>query len=130
MEKDYISKVTSSTLLEISLGGVLGRFFIRLRLNKQHLIDDGFLIFGTCCMVCSLGLTFMVIDTMYMVEALTLCEKIALALLPDFQDRVFYYRKVNDASLVLTHCKIVSIKSGFLALFRRPIDRLQALILY
>ncbi len=46
------------------------RFYIRLRIQKQFSVDDGPLIFGSCCLICALALIFGVMDIMYMLKAL------------------------------------------------------------
>lgn len=117
-------------MFAIALLGILGRFYIRLRIHKQFSIDDGILILGTCCLISSLGMTFSEIDYMYTVEALTLGEMTISQLPPAYPDRVIYYRKMNNASLILTWLTIVSIKFSFLALFKKLIDRIRPLVVY
>jgi hypothetical protein len=98
--------------------------------QKQVSIDDGFLLFGLCCLISAVGILFTFMDSMYMVEALLFGDPADLDLPPDWIQRAFDYQKMAAVSLILTWCSIVSVKFSFLFLFRRLIDRIRSLRIY
>ena len=122
-------KVTTSVLFALSLASVFGRFYIRLRVQKQFSIDDVFLIFGTCCLICAVAILFVLMDSMYLTQALTYGE-VDFELPPDIVTVAYWYRKMSAVSLILSWLTIASVKFCFLALFKKLIDRMPRLITY
>ena len=119
-------------LFVLSLLCVGGRFYTKLRIRKQRLgYDDAFILFGTCCMVCSVGLLYAYIDSMYLVEALLFGVQDPTFIPPaDAIKQSFYFQRMVAASLVLSWITITCVKFSFLALFRSLIDRLPPMLLY
>ena len=105
------------------------RFYIRIRVQKQLSLDDGFLLFGIGCFICALAILFTYIDDMYMTAAFLFRLK-DMELSPDFIQKSFDYQKMAAVSLILTWCSIVSVKFSFLFLFRRLIDRIPVMVMY
>lgn len=116
-------------LLVICLIAAATRFYVRIRVQKQVSIDDGFLLFGICCLISAVGILFTVVDNMYMVEALLYNEP-NLQLPPDWIKRSFDYQKFATIALILTWCSIVSVKFSFLFLFGKLVDRVRPMVIY
>ncbi|KAI4189225.1 MAG: hypothetical protein L6R41_001605 [Letrouitia leprolyta] len=70
-------------------------------------------------------------DNMYLTEALTF-EPAKLGRPPGPQDlnKVFEFRRLVTASLILTWVAMMAVKFSFLALFKRLIDRIYSLAVY
>ena len=70
---------------------------------------------------------YITMDNMYYTEAMTYAPTRIAA-----QDlnRVFYFRKLVTASLMLASIVMMAVKLSFLALFRRLIERIPPLIKY
>ncbi|KAL8699331.1 MAG: hypothetical protein Q9201_006060 [Fulgogasparrea decipioides] len=68
-------------------------------------------------------------DNMYYTEALTYAPTL-FAFQPPELNRVYEFRKLVTASLILTWIAMMAIKFSFLALFKRLIDRIPSLIKY
>ena len=66
---------------------------------------------------------------MYLTEALTYTPALFTTQPPDL-NRVFEFRKLVTASLILTWVAMMAVKFSFLALFRRLIDRIPSLMKY
>ena len=105
------------------------RFYIRIRVQKQLSLDDGFLLFGIGCFIGALAILFTFIDDMYMTAAVQFRLK-EMEISPDFIQRAADYQKMVAVSLILTWCSIVSVKFSFFFLFKRLIDRIPAMIVY
>ena len=48
------------------------RFYIRIRMQKQLSVDDGFLLFGIGCLICAMAMMFTFTEKMYLVEVVLL----------------------------------------------------------
>ncbi|MCJ1384837.1 hypothetical protein MMC17_007955 [Xylographa soralifera] len=116
-------------LFALCLLSACARFYIRVFVQKQVSIDDGFLLFGICTLICGIAILFTFVDNMYMVEALIFDPQSA-QLIPDFLDAAYDYQKMAAVTLILCWCSIVSVKFSFLFLFRKLVDRIPALIKY
>lgn len=123
-------KVSSGTLLAVCLIGATVRFYIRVRIQKQFSIDDGFLIFALCCLISAMAITYAVtIDKAYLAEALTFPLADA-DVPPDFLQQTYDYHKWITVTLMLVWCAVMALKFSFLFLFRKLIDRIRPLIIY
>lgn len=103
------------------------RFYVRIRVQKEFGWDDGFLIFGLCSLVASVALTHVILDSMYMTEALVFGH-IQIAFTFDLVKQALFYRKVSAAALTLMWFSICSVKFSFLALFKRLIRQRPGMI--
>lgn len=121
--------MSSLTLLILALVSLLGRLYVRIRIQKKFTIDDGLLVFGNCCLVCALILHFTYMETMYMSLALSFGD-IHMEIPPNLLQEVLIYHRVEVASLALSWTTIACVKFSFLALFKRLIDRMPPLISY
>ncbi|KAF7507791.1 hypothetical protein GJ744_010092 [Endocarpon pusillum] len=117
------------TLFALCLISATARFYVRVRVQKQVSIDDGFLLFGILCLAAAVGVMFTFIDSLYMLQAMQ--EGIPdLERPPDWLQRTFDCQKFLVLSLCLTWCTITAVKFSFLFLFRRLIDHIPRLIIY
>lgn len=108
---------------------VSARFYVRIRVQKQLSIDDGFLLFGMCCLISAFGVLLPSMDMLYVFEALAF-QVPNLQLPPDWRQRTFDLHKMTTIVFMLAWCSIASVKFSFLFLFRRLIDRLPNLMIY
>ena len=113
----------------MSLASVCARFYIRLRVQKEFSIDDGFLLFGTGCLIAAMVVLFILVDEMYTVQAL-LFGSPTVGNPFDLIELGFWYRKMSAVSLILSWLTIVAVKFSFLALFKRLIHRMRPMIIY
>jgi hypothetical protein len=113
----------------LCLISIAARFYVRIRVQKQLSIDDGFLIFGICCLISALGVLLPFMDTLYLFEALAYRFP-TVQLPPDWKQRTFNMHKMATVALILAWCAIASVKFSFLFLFRKLIDRLPNLMIY
>lgn len=97
-------------------------------MQKEFALDDAFLAFGTACLIAAMAVLYINMDDMYFTEALTYAPTL-FTFQPDL-NRVFEFRKLVTASLILTWVAMMAVKFAFLALFRRLIDRIPPLIRY
>jgi hypothetical protein len=123
------SQVTILTVFAFCLVSVCARCYVRIRVQKQLSIDDGFLLFGVCCLISAIGVLFTFIDALYMIEALVFGIP-NLELPPDWLQRIFHYQKMSAVGYILTWCTIVSVKFSFLFLFKTLITRIRWLVVY
>lgn len=98
-------------------------------MQKQLSLDDGFLLFGICCLTSSFGILFTFIDNMYLAEAMAFGVQV-LEVPSDWVQRVLDYHKKTIVNCVLTWCTIASVKFSFLFLFKRLIDRVRPVVIY
>lgn len=106
------------------------RYYIRIFVQKQFSIDDGFLVFALCCLICALTIMYTVtVDKMYLAQALVV--GLPGAQIPaDFLEQVYGFHKWITVTLMLAWCAIMAVKFSFLFLFRKLIDRIPRLIVY
>ncbi|KAL9579244.1 MAG: hypothetical protein Q9212_005221 [Teloschistes hypoglaucus] len=76
-----------------------------------------------------MAILYINMDNMYYTEALTYTPARFAARPPEL-DRVFEFRKLVTASLILTWVAMMAVKFSFLALFKRLIDRIPPLVKY
>ncbi|KAG7009687.1 short-chain dehydrogenase [Physcia stellaris] len=121
---------STAVFFALCLLSAASRFYIRLRIQKQLSFDDGFLLFGLCCLVCALVILYtMAIDKMYLVLALT--TKLPNAEIPpDFLEQSYDFHKWITITLMLSWSAIMAVKFSFLFLFRKLIDRIKPLTMY
>lgn len=125
-----MKQVSTAVLFAVCLIAVAARFYIRLHVQKQLSIDDGFLVVALCCLTSALGILYSVtVDKMYLAEALTLGLSNAY-LPPDFLQQAFDFQKWITITLMLTWCAIMAVKFSFLFLFWKLIDLIRPLIIY
>ena len=108
---------------------VCARYYIRLGIQKKFGLDDAFLAFGTACLVAAMAVLYINMDNMYLTEALTYAPT-SFTFQPQDLNKVFEFRKLITASLILTWVAMMAVKFSFLALFRCLIDRIPPLIKY
>ena len=123
-------QVSTGALFALSFLSVCARFFVRLSVQKEFTLDDVFLAFGTCCLTAALIIIYIELDDMYLAEAVTFMPTNTFTFKFSDLDRIFRYRKMVTACLMLSWVAVVSVKFSFLALFRRLIDRIPALTKY
>ena len=111
------------------LVSLCARYYIRIIVQKEFALDDGFLAFGTACLIAAMAVLYINMGNMYLIEALTYAPALFTSQPPDL-NRVFEFRKLVTASLILTLVAMMAVKFSFLALFRRLIDRIPSLIKY
>lgn len=122
--------MSTAVLLAVCLIAVAARFYIRLRVQKQLSIDDGFLVVALCCLISALGILYLItIDKMYLAEALTL-DLSSAYLPPDFLQQIFDFQKWITITLMLIWCAIMAVKFSFLFLFWKLIDLIRPLVTY
>ena len=105
------------------------RYYIRIVVQKEFTLDDGFLAFGTACLIAAMGVLYISIDNMYLTEALIYAPSLFATQSPDLNG-VVEFRTLVTVSLILMWVAIVAVKFAFLALFRRLIDRFPPLLRY
>ena len=81
-------------------------------------------------MTAALIIIYIELDDMYLAETVTFMTTTTFTLKFSDLDRIFKYRKMVTACLMLSWVAVVSVKFSFLALFRRLIDRIPALVKY
>ncbi|KAL8962257.1 MAG: hypothetical protein Q9193_001310 [Seirophora villosa] len=80
-------------------------------------------------MITAMAVLYINMDNMYLTEALTYSPALFATGPPDL-NRVFEFRKLVTASLILTWVAMMAVKFSFLALFKRLIDRMPGLLRY
>lgn len=108
---------------------VSARFYIRFRIQRQIGIDDGFVLFGTGCLITAMALLFKYINKMYMAEALLFGVPNA-ELSSNFIEDSYWYHKISAVALIMTWCSLVSVKFCFLFLFRKILNRTKSMLTY
>ena len=121
--------MSTTLLFALCIISVGARYYIRLAVQKEFGLDDAFLVFGTACLVAAMVVLYINMNDMYLTEALTYAPT-RFAFQPQDLNRVFDFRKLVTASLILTWVAMMAVKFSFLALFRRLIDRIPPLIKY
>lgn len=121
--------MSTTLLFALCIISVCARYHIRLAVQKEFGLDDAFLAFGTACLVAAMAVLYINMDNMYLTEAMTYAPT-SFVFGPQDLNRVFEFRKLVTASLILTWVAMMAVKFSFLALFRRLIDRIPPLIKY
>ena len=98
-------------------------------MQKQVSIDDGVLLFGTCCLICATAFLFTTIDQMYLAQA-AVSSHLPLYVTPILIKDVYYLSRIVVVVDMLMWCSVVSVKFGFLFLFRKLIDRIPPMVIY
>ncbi|PLB54899.1 hypothetical protein P170DRAFT_483688 [Aspergillus steynii IBT 23096] len=114
-----------SALLALALLGVLMRFNIRFRLQKQKLkLDDVLLLVAVAFLLLSIIIMYRaVISPMYMVMAMELRLE-GVVPPPDIEDISQKYHMWSSICLTTTWCAFSAVKLSFLVFFKRLIDRI------
>ena len=92
-------------------------------------MDDGFLIFGTACLITAMVLFFLYVDIMYMAQAIVIGlpnVQISSNLIEDS----LWFHKLVIISLVLTWWSLMAVKLCFLFLFKKLVDRIKPMLFY
>ena len=121
--------MSTTLLFALCIISVCARYYIRLAVQKEFGLDDIFLAFGTVCLVAAMVLLYITMDNMYFTEAMTYAPTRIASQVQDL-NRVFSFRKLVTASLMLASLVMMAVKLSFLALFRRLIERIPPLIKY
>ncbi|TGO52384.1 hypothetical protein BCON_0142g00100 [Botryotinia convoluta] len=122
--------VSTGFLLAVGLVSAICRFYVRLQIQKDFGLDDGFLLVGIGCISVALIIQYSInMDTMYLAEALTHNPETAV-MPPDFLQQVFGFQKWITVVSMLTWTSIMAVKFSFLFLFRKLIDRIRPLKIY
>ena len=108
---------------------VIARFYIRLCVQKQFSVDDGFVLAGTACLIGAFTVLMVSLDTEYMIEAFVFDVK-GLELSADFLPRTTTVQQTTAAVVTLSWCAVASVKFSFLFLFRKLISRVRSLTVY
>ncbi|KAF2190001.1 hypothetical protein K469DRAFT_722941 [Zopfia rhizophila CBS 207.26] len=119
--------VSTSTLFAIVLISLILRFLVRIRVQKQFAIDDGFLILGMCCFITAMATMYTTtMDRMYMLVAL---QTHAPGVIPpqDWLQESYEFHKWVTVVLILAWCAIAAVKFSILFFFKKLIDRFQSL---
>lgn len=135
--------VTSSVLLGVCLVSTLVRFYIRGAVQKQFGWDDGWLIFGVCCLVAGMAILYTMLDLMYEMEAIAASASSAppipdISLLPpEFVAQIaalitksVRYRKLSAAACIPLWSALCSVKFSFLALFKKLVRQMPVMTRY
>lgn len=122
--------MSTAVLFALCLLSAASRFYVRLHIQKEFLIDDAFFVAALCCVICSIVILYSVsLDELYLVQAIAV--KLPNAEIPpDFLQQSYDWQKWMIICLILAWCAIMAVKFCFLFLFRRLIDRLQPLVTY
>lgn len=125
-----MKQVSTTVLLAVCVIAVAARFYIRLRVQRQLSVDDGFLVIALCCLISAMGILYSVaVEKMYLSEALTL--DFSNAYLPsNFLQEAFDFQKWITVTLMLIWCAIMAVKFSFLFLFWKLIELMPPLIRY
>lgn len=105
---------------------------MRFCIQKQFGWDDGFLLFGLCCLVSGAVIIYTVCDLMYEVQRLVYTDpaeldfRYAMSMLP----KTLKLRKAVTVALTLMWCSICCVKFAFLALFKHLVRRMPAMTRY
>ena len=105
------------------------RYYIRIVVQKEFGLDDGFLAFGTACLIAAMVVLYINMDNIYLREALIYAPALFATQPPDL-NRILEFRKLATGSLILTWVAMMAVKFSFLALFKRLIDRIPILLKY
>lgn len=125
-----LCQLSTAVFLALCLLSTASRFYVRVRIQKQFSIDDGFLIVALCCLTCALVIMYsLTVDKMYLVQAFSIGLPGA-DIPPDFLQQSYDFHKWITVSLMLAWCAIIAVKFSFLFLFWKLIDRLQPLVIY
>ncbi|KAF2635431.1 hypothetical protein P280DRAFT_473831 [Massarina eburnea CBS 473.64] len=133
---------TSSALLGICLVAALGRFYVRFVVQRAIGWDDGWLIFGICCLIAGMAVIYTMVDLMYEMEAIisgpnnidipdtTILPPQLLALLAPIISKSVRHRKLAMASMVPLWGSMCSVKFSFLALFKKLLKQMPNMMRY
>jgi hypothetical protein len=125
------SQGTSAAFFGLCIIACFVRFYVRFRVQKEIGWDDGFLIFGLCCLISGGAMIFTIIDSMYETEAVVFgLLTPSPADMAAFVKRSVRYRKFSATSLILMWCSICSVKLSFLMLFKKLIRHMPSLTKY
>lgn len=102
------AKSSTLTLFIVSLICVGARYYIRLRLQRRLWIDDGFLLFGVCCLICAMGILFVFINQLYLIEAMLLGVMVDIP--SDFQKQALNFQKWVVICLILVWMSVYAVK--------------------
>lgn len=104
--------------------------------------DDGWLLFGTCCLIAGMTCLYIMMDLMYEMESLSAAAQSApipdlatlppqaLAMMADLIDKSVRYRNYSVATLIPLWTAICTVKFSFLALFKRLLRQMPLLTRY
>ncbi|KAG4437710.1 hypothetical protein IFR05_006793 [Cadophora sp. M221] len=122
---------SSASLLAICIIAAAARFWIRLRIQGEFSVDDGFLIFGLCCLISGLGFLYTYMDDMMFVEGMLTGGASFFREIPDNWQQIAYrYQRNVAVTCLLTWAAIVSVKLSFLFFFKRLLDRMHSMLVY
>ena len=113
----------------LTILAVVARFGIRIFVQKSFSVDDGFVVFGTGCLVTAFVVLLHELDTEYMIEAYVFNVP-GLELSPDFFDKAISIQKTTAIIITLSWCAVASVKFSFLFLFRKLISRVRSLLVF
>ncbi|PLB48607.1 hypothetical protein P170DRAFT_474962 [Aspergillus steynii IBT 23096] len=121
--------ITTGCGLALAVLGVVVRFIIRFRVQKQRLeIDDVLIILALCLLIASSLVMYReVVVRMYKLSAL----QGGLAVeIPNLMAMSYQYHKFYTICLMLGWASFNAIKFGFLLIFKKMIDRLPTWMIY
>ncbi|CAG8976570.1 hypothetical protein HYALB_00012567 [Hymenoscyphus albidus] len=105
--------------------------YIRLRIQNEFTLDDGFLLLGLVFLIIAFSLLFTFIDAMYLSEAFVYGG-------PSFSERapsnwmqtIFDFQKMRTVTMCCLWCSIICVKMSLLFFFKKLIDKLPRMMLY
>ena len=125
------SQISSFALLGVCFISTCFRLYIRIRVQKQFSIDDGFLLLSFVFLVAGLTLLCTFMDKMYLMEALLFGGPEALANLPsDWMEQAFDYQRKILGALLCTWLVIVCVKMSFLFFFKKLTERVRGMRIF
>ncbi|KAF2837775.1 hypothetical protein M501DRAFT_920098, partial [Patellaria atrata CBS 101060] len=124
--------ISTSALLAVSLLAIVVRFYIRIAIQKQFSIDDGFIIIALCCLIVAYTLIVMfILPNMYVSWAVKYPDETAGIVLPDnWLEMTFDFHKWAAVVNITLWTGILAIKFSFLFFFRNLISRIRSMTVY
>jgi hypothetical protein len=119
------------------------RFYIRIAVQRKIGWDDGWLIFGLCCLIAGMAVLYAMIDLMYEMESIavdmsskTMADIASMPLetvtpmLASMLTKFSRYRTMHLATLVPLWAAACSVKFSFLALFKNLVRKMPSMLRY
>ena len=105
------------------------RMLVQIHRRKRLGLDDVFLLVACVLLVASTALLYVIVDALYLEEALTINPG-SVSFDLDSISEITWYQKVVYGYLDLSIATVYAVKFSFLCFFRLLIDRLRGMIIY
>ncbi|MCJ1408123.1 hypothetical protein MMC19_002196 [Ptychographa xylographoides] len=102
---------------------------VQIHRRKRLGLDDVFLLVACVLLVASTALLYVIVDALYLEEALTINPG-SVSFDLDSISEITWYQKVVYGYLDLSIATVYAVKFSFLCFFRLLIDRLRGMIIY